>query len=193
MTNTEVVNYIGEKYNELKERFAKFCNAKHYEFDEDVFAETICRVLERLQEKRLNDETYQGIENFIFKAFKINTMREKLYARNLKRDLNFDADDEDKVEALDVIENPEMKIKSDAFKDYQVYRLLEIVEQNFDTLDFRIFRMKYLVGYTFKKIRQITKINDCNKRVRAIEEWLRNNVKKDEILNEFEGKYQQIV
>ena len=91
MTHIEIYEYIGSKYDELKERFAKFCNAKHYEFDEDVYSETICRVLERLTEKRLEDETTQGIENFIFKAFKINTLREKLYARNLKRDLNFDA------------------------------------------------------------------------------------------------------
>lgn len=80
------LNYVGENYDKLLLTMKKYSINKTGKFDEDIFSDTILRCYDNIVKKQfLKDGTPQGIQNFIFKAFSNNILREKQYARNAKR------------------------------------------------------------------------------------------------------------
>ena len=90
------LNYINDNYTKLKHKYARYCKENNIQWDEDTFSDTILKCYDAIKKKGgLDDCTDQGIENYFFKSFKMNIMREKQYARNMKRDLNVEADDVD--------------------------------------------------------------------------------------------------
>lgn len=183
---------ISVRYNEIKEGFTMECRKTMTDFDEDIFHSTIINCYNTIKLKGLIDLTEQGMKNYLFRSFKMNTKREALYMRNARRDTNISGSDAMSVyekNGLDE-ETTEEKIRKQLLNDYSVVYILNRVEENFDTISFYCFRLKWLIPkMTYQKLREITKVKDCKKRCIDIMKWLKENVNKEDILTEFEKEY----
>mgnify|MGYP003436685915 CR=1 FL=1 len=183
---------ISVKYNEIKDGFTMECRKTMTNFDEDIFHSTIVNCYNTIKLKGLTDLTEQGMKNYLFRLFKINTQREAQYSRNSKRDTNINGSDAMSIYEKNGLndETTEEKIKKQLLNDYSVVHILKRVEENFDTISFYCFRLKWLIPkMTYQKLREITKVKDCKKRCIDIMKWLKKNINKEDILTEFEKKY----
>lgn len=187
------MHYINDNYNYLKFKYINFCKEHNYVFDEDIFSDTILKCYEAINKKgKLEDTTDQGIQNYFFISFKMNLKREGQYARNMKRDRNVDSDsindlyeswyNDNNVSAME-------KIKSDLFKDFSVLYIMTVVEDNFDTEHFYLFKLKTLGNLTYKQLQDKTKIKASRQKVINVKNWLKDNVTKDMIKSAFNAMY----
>ena len=183
---------ISVRYNEIKEGFTMECRKTMTVFDEDIFQSTILNCYNTIKLKGLTDLTEQGMKNYLFKSFKMNTKREALYMRNAKRDSNISDSDAISIYERNGLneETTEEKIRKQLFNDYSVVYILNRVEENFDTISFYCFRFKWLIPkMTYQKLREITKVKDCKKRCIDIMKWLKENIDMGHIMTEFEKEY----
>ena len=192
------LDYINSNYNKLKNKYWKFCQEKQYDFDEDIFSDTIIKCYDCIKKKgELKDKSSYGIESYFFKAFKNNIMNEKRYSRVKKRDNNINSDN---INALyeayynETYCDARMKIVNDLFKDFSVLCILTLVENNFDSEHFYLFKLKTLVpNMTFKKLQETTKIKASRKKVLEVTHWVRDNITKEDIRKIFYEVYGDIV
>lgn len=183
---------ISIKYNEIKEGFIMECRKTMTDFDEDIFHSTILNCYNTIKLKGLTDLTEQGMKNYLFRSFKMNTKREALYMRNARRDNNISGVDAMSVYERNGLEDEttEEKVRKQLLDDYSVVYVLNMVENNFDIISFYCFRLKWLIPkMTYQRLREITKVKDCKKRCIDIMKWLKENVNKEDILTEFEKEY----
>ena len=183
---------ISLRYNEIKEGFIMECRKTMTNFDEDIFQSTILNCYNTIKLKGLTDLTKQGMKNYLFKSFKMNTKREALYTRNTKRDNNISDSDAISIYERNGLhdETTEENIRKQLFNDYSVVYILNRIEENFDTISFYCFRLKWLIPkMTYQKLREITKVKDCKKRCIDIMKWLKENVDREDIMTEFEKEY----
>lgn len=183
---------ISIRYNEIKEGFIMECRKTMTDFDEDIFHSTILNCYNTIKLKGLTDLTEQGMKNYLFRSFKMNTKREALYMRNARRDNNISGSDAMIVYERNGLEDEttEEKVRKQLLDDYSVVYLLKMVENNFDIISFYCFRLKWLIPkMTYQRLREITKVKDCKKRCIDIMKWLKENVNKEDILTEFEKEY----
>ena len=166
---TIFINYINDHYKQLKLKYRRFCTEKDYQWDEDIFSDTILNCYNAIEKKgKLNDTTNQGIENYFFRSFKQNLQREKQYCRVSKRDLNYNSDNINEVyeEWYNANNTPEkIKLLSDLWKDFATLYILTKVEDNFDSEHFLLFRLKYLIpSMTYKKLQEKTQAKKCRQK-----------------------------
>lgn len=183
---------ISIKYQEIKEGFTMECRKTMTDFDEDIFHSTILNCYNTIKLKGLTDLTEQGMKNYLFRSFKMNTKREALYMRNARRDNNISGVDAMSVYERNGLEDEttEEKVRKQLLDDYSVVYILNMVENNFDIISFYCFRLKWLIPkMTYQRLREITKVKDCKKRCIDIMKWLKENVNKEDILTEFEKEY----
>lgn len=183
---------ISIRYNEIKEGFIMECRKTMTDFDEDIFHSTIINCYNTIKLKGLTDLTEQGMKNYLFRSFKMNTKREALYMRNARRDNNISGVDAMSVYERNGLEDEttEEKVRKQLLDDYSVVYVLNMVENNFDIISFYCFRLKWLLPkMTYQRLREITKVKDCKKRCIDIMKWLKENVNKEDILTEFEKEY----
>lgn len=183
---------ISIKYKEIKEGFIMECRKTMTDFDEDIFHSTILNCYNTIKLKGLTDLTEQGMKNYLFRSFKMNTKREALYMRNARRDNNISGVDAMSVYERNGLEDEttEEKVRKQLLDDYSVVYILKMVESNFDIISFYCFRLKWLIPkMTYQRLREITKVKDCKKRCIDIMKWLKENVNKEDILTEFEKEY----
>ena len=82
------------------------------------------------------------------------------------------------------------KVNEQLFDDFTVIYILEVVENNFDSLDFYLYRLKFLIPkMTYEKLRRITHIKDCKKRIIKINHFLKDNISMKDIYTAFSTKY----
>ena len=194
MSDTDIfMHYINDNYNHLKYKYINFCKEHNYQWDEDIFQDTILKCYEAIAKKgKLNDTTDYGIEAYFFISFKLNLKRDKMYARNQKRDRNVDSDsinelyeswfNDNNISAMD-------KVKSDLFKDFSILYIMAVVEDNFDQEDFYLFRIKTLGNLTYKQLQDKTKIKASRQKVINVKNFLKENVKKEDIKSAFNLMY----
>lgn len=191
--NRLFINYISDHYNQLYYKYRQFCKEKDYQWDEDIFQDTIVNCYSAITKKgKLQDTTSQGIENYFFKSFKMNLMREKQYARNQKRDLNVEADDVDVMYEEWTNNNKEdsrTKIVSDMWKDFSCLYIMMLVEDNWDDEHFYLFRLKHLCGMTYKQLTDKTGIKGVRQKILDVKQWLKDNLTKEEINKAFQLAY----
>lgn len=183
---------ISIRYQEIKEGFIMECRKTMTDFDEDIFHSTILNCYNTIKLKGLTDLTEQGMKNYLFRSFKMNTKREALYMRNARRDNNISGSDAMIVYERNGLEDEttEEKVRKQLLDDYSVVYILNMVENNFDIISFYCFRLKWLIPkMTYQRLREITKVKDCKKRCIDIMKWLKENVNKEDILTEFEKEY----
>lgn len=191
--NTTFINYINDHYDELYYKYRQFCKEKDYEWDEDIFQDTIVKCHDAIVKKgRLEDTTNQGIENYFFKSFKMNIQREKQYARNCKRDLNYTTDEVNQLYEDWFNKNADSsrtKLVSDLYKDFATLYIMMVVEENFDGEYFYLFKLKQLCNYTYKQLTEKTGIRGARQKVLDVKNWLKTNLTKDELNKAFISMY----
>ena len=191
--HTLFLNYISDNYKDLYFKYRQFCKEKQYEWDEDIFQDTIIKCFDTITKNgKLKDPSPQGIENYFFISFKTNLKREKQYARNLKRDLNYTT--EKVSEAYESWYNSfhtssTEKLKSDLWKDFSTLYLMTKVEEAFDQEHFYLFKLKHLCGMTYSQLAQKTNLKGCRQKVLEVKEWLKENVTKAQIKEAFYALY----
>ena len=195
---TLFINYINDHYQTLKRKYRRFCIEKQYDWDEDIFSDTILSCYTAIEKKgSLNDKTNQGIENYFFRSFKQNLQREKQYCRVSKRDTNYNSDNINEVYEEWYNENnspAKIKLLNDLWKDFATLYILTKVEDNFDDEHFRLFRLKYLVpSMTYKKLQEKTQAKKCRQKVVDVKNWIRDNVSKQEIKKVFTLIYGDLI
>ena len=183
------LNLANDKYLDYLKKWRTHIQEKGYDWDEDVFSDTIIKVYDNILKNGIKDDSEEGLSNYWFKSFIVNIKREKQYSRNLYRDMNVDASEElDKEYNGD--DELKLKIKRHIYDDWLSVRLLQIVEQNFTSREFRCFRLYYIVPkMTYEKLRDLTKIKDCKKIVNTIKKWLIENTDKHQLDKEFSKWY----
>ena len=180
------LQYIGTIYEEYRKKYFKMANDLNYNVKEDMLNDTIIACYNSIARNNLSDTTEQGMRNYLFRAFKVN----------LNAISNYDKR-KDVVDDLTALaeqyefqgEATYNKIKKQLFEDYSVIYLLNKVEDNFDTITFHCFRLKTMLPCTYQRLREITKIKDCKKRVVKVNKWLRENMTRQEILTNFKKTY----
>lgn len=186
------IGIINDEYEEIKRGFELSCKKEMTAFDEDVFQSTILNCYNAILKNGMTDLTRQGMKNYLFKSFKMNIKREALYMRNAKRDDN--VDDNEMREILDMRDDTDStkeKVDAQLFNDWTVIRVLEILEDEFDTITFNCFRLKWLVpGMTYTKLKELTKVKDCKKRCIDVMKWCRENLDMDVFRQYFERNMQ---
>lgn len=187
------INYISEHYDELQCKYRTFCGLNNYHWDWDIFQDTIIKCYDAITKKgRLLDTTPQGMENYFFIAFKLNVKREGQYARVAKRDLNITSDNingiyEEWFNAHNT--SSSKKVYSDLWKDFSTLYIMSVVEENFPPEDFYLFRLKTLCCYTYKQLQATTKEKRVRQRIVDIKNWLKTNLKKEDMKEVFHQLY----
>lgn len=180
------LQYIGTIYEEYRMKYFKMANDLNYNVNEDMLNDTILACYNSIARNNLSDTTEQGMRNYLFRAFKVNLNAVSNYDKR-----------KDVVDDLTALaeryetqgETTYNKIKKQVFEDYSVIYLLNKVEDNFDTITFHCYRLKTMLPCTYQKLREITKVKDCKKRVVKVNKWLRENITEKEILTNFKKQY----
>lgn len=183
------LKWLNNNYTSQKQKLLAFCNDKKYKFDDDIFSDTYLKIYEKIRASGINDDSEKGLENYLFMAFKQNLHREKLYARNLKRDEN-----NANIAALNEMFlnqklTQEEKLLSDLRKDFTTLYLMQKVEENFDAEHFYLFRLKTFTGMTYRQLYEHTGIKGARTKVVAVKNWLKENVTKQEVDKVFNALY----
>lgn len=191
------INYINQHYDELKCKYRTFCGLNGYSWDWDIFQDTILKCFDAIAKKgKLLDTTPQGIENYFFIAFKLNIKREGQYARNMKRDLNITSDNINDVYEEWYNSNhttSRQKLLTDLWTDFSTLYIMNVVENNFPPEDFYLFKLKTLCNMTYKEVQDKTNEKRVRQRIVDIKNWLRLNVKKDDVKEAFNDIYGDII
>lgn len=194
---TIFLNYINDHYNELKNKYFKFCQEKQYTWDEDIFSDTIIKCYESIVKRGIKDKSPQGIENYFFMAFKNNIMNERRYSRIKKRDYNITSDNINELYENWYNSNfsdARVKIVNDLYKDFSILYIMSQVEDNFDSEHFYLFRIKTLVpDMTFKKLADTTKVKASRRKCIEVMRWVKENIKKEDIRKLFYLMYGDII
>ena len=180
------LQYIGTIYEEYRMKYFKMANDLNYNVNEDMLNDTILACYNSIARNNLSDTTEQGMRNYLFRAFKVNLNAISNYdkRRDFVDDLSSLAERyENQGEAT------YNKIKKQLFDDYSLIYILEQVENNFDTITFHCFRLKTMLPCTYQRLREITKVKDCKKRVVKVNKWLRENMTRQDIYNAFISDY----
>ena len=181
------LQYIGTIYEEYRMKYFKMANDLNYKVSEDMLNDTILACYNSIARNNLSDTTEQGMRNYLFRAFKVNLNAVSNYdkRKDVVDDLTALAEQYELKE-----ETTYNKIKKQLFEDYALIYILEQVENNFDTISFNVFRLKTMLEKcTYQKLRDITKVRDCKKRVVKVMKWIRENITKKEILTNFKKQY----
>lgn len=189
------INHISQHYDELKCKFKEFCRLNNLDWDWDIFQDTILKCHELIGRKGLDNKTPYGIESYFFMSFRNNIKREKQYARNTKRDLNMKA--ETVAELYEQWYNNTMqtareKVLHDLWNDYATLYIMSKVEQNFDREYFYLYRLKTLSLMTYKQIRAHTNLKAVRKKILEVSAWVKTNITKEEIRNNFNEQFSEL-
>ena len=180
------LNYVNTNYKYLKRHLQSWAYNTHRTFDDDIFQDTIVKIYNLIEKNgKAKDSSDYGFECLFFRAYSTNLDREQQYARNKLRDDNSNLSEQYEQFKSNQL-TPEEKVLSDARKDYSIRYILTKVEDNFDMVTFRLFRIKLFYGCTYKKLVEMTKIKDAKTKVSKVNKWIKENVTKQEINEAFE-------
>lgn len=176
------LQYISTQYEDLKSRYESIARKSGYDVDEDLFSNTILYCYESISRNDLKDTSEQGMRNYLYRAFQTNLNMRDNYCKRKDDVDDFDNKNEEyTLQGQPVYE----KTKKQLFDDYSVIYIFDRIEQNFNTLDFHVYRIKHLMNYTYAKLKEVTGIKDCKKRVVKINKWVKENITYKEVYNAF--------
>lgn len=188
------INTINDHYETVKKELQSYCDSVGEKFDEDIFQDTILKCYTLIDKNgEMKDSSYQGCKNFMFQAFKRNLKRETQYARNQKRDANVTNLSKHNEVYLNSKLTQEEKLKSDLYKDFATLYLMKKVEEQFDGEHFYLFRLKTFTNMTYAQLAEKTGIKGCRQKVVDVKNWLKENVKQQDIKDEFDEIYGDIL
>lgn len=181
---------IGPELKQYTAKWRKYFFDSGLPFDIDVLNDTIIKCYDIIQKKGLREGEKESW-NYLFKAFKMNSIRELQYARNKNRD---------EVEDINILYETYMnkqhgadyKIASDLWTDFQVNYIARTVEFNWDKNTFYLFKLKFILQLDDDQIKKKSKNPNWKKDIRALVKWLKATVRKEDIIKEFNQKYPDI-
>lgn len=176
---------ISKHYVEYLELFKNM-----YENGDDVVCETLLKTYKTIMYNGLKnidinnkEKKEQAYLNYFFLSCKMNNFTEQ---QNIQKQYAIKNLDHNPFEDMDT----EEKIKSQVYKDFKVMYIVQLVEANFDVIDYRCFRLYHLLkNMTYAKLKDMTGIRNCKTRVVRINKWLRENVQEKEIRQSFIEQY----
>lgn len=166
MKNNKFIEFVGEHLNVLKGKFATQIRKLGYDFDEDIFSDTIVKC----NEKFFDDEALENeMENYFWASFKNNTMRELNYywSRNKVSDENIT----DEVMGSTEDDN----IKEDVYEEYIIVSNMIIKE--FGIQLYKLFSL-HANGTEYDELIRESNIKDLKYQFRKIREYVRKNYKR---------------
>ena len=182
----QYINYISTIYEEYIEVFNNMYN------DEDLAGEVLLKTYNCIKNNGLSTidlETEEDLKkkefkNYFFISAKLTNITNKKYQQKSPiRDTN------ENIDTIDDLPTEE-KIKNQIYKDYRVMYIINTVEENFDAIDYRCFRLYHLLkNMTYAKLRQLTGIKNAKMRVITINKWLRQNITEQHIMDSFNKEF----
>lgn len=171
--------FLSNNYKDVVKKYKQMCFLQHLTFDEDTLQETVIKVADMIKKRGLKDTTEKGIENYFFNAFKLNLYQTHLQNSKKLKDDNVDPYD---LNIIDTVYDEAPAQYADMATKY----ILTKVKENFDAVSASIWRLRYMVTINgeelnFKKIKQITGIEDVRRRIVMINKWVRENITKEDI------------
>ena len=167
-------------------------------YSEDAFHESILRCHKAIEKKgKLNDTTPYGIESYLIRSYFNLVLEVKRSCSHSKRDLNYNSDNigglyEDYYNSTNT--DARIKIINDMYKDFSVLYIVMLVEQNFDQEHLYLFKMKELIpDMTYKKLAEKTQMKAVRQKVVEVKNWLKANVTKEMIKEEFFSIYGDLI
>ena len=187
------LKWVSDHYSDLTVKYQKWSNNRGVTYDEDIFSETYLKVYDKILRDGIKDNTPEGYDNYMFRAFSTNTKRESQYSRNRLRDMNI-KDDEimelyERYAGEDVSKE---KLMSDLYKDFSVIYLMKKAEEHFPQEQYNLFKLKYLCNLTYKQLREKTNTKSAKDEVSEVKNWLKDNVSKDEVRQEFNDVFSSL-
>lgn len=183
MTNDEQLqmfyDVVENNYNDFKKKMKQMCFINHITYSDDVLQETILKVAEMIIKKGLKDTTEKGIMNYLFRSYKLNTYQEHLQNQKKRIDENVD------YQTLEIEDVPYDESHFNYSKLASIY-MLNRVKQEFGELTAAIWRLRYMVKINgeelnYKKIKQMTNIQDVRKRIVEVNRYIRDNITEQDI------------
>lgn len=170
---------LSNNYNDLKKKYKQFCFLNGLTYSDDVLHSTILKVVEMVNKKGLNASNDKDVENYLFKAFKLNTYQDFQQVQKKRVD--------DNINPFDLnIEDVEYDESHYNYARLASVYILQKVKEEFGELTAAIWRLRYIVRLNgnelnYKKIKELTKIQDVRKRIVEVNRWVKNNIKKEDI------------
>ena len=184
----QYINYISTIYEEYIEVFSNMYN------DEDLAGEVLLKTYKCIKNNGLSTidlETEEDLKKKVFKNYffisaKLTNITNKKYQQKSPIDR---VTNENIIDTIDDLPTEE-KIKNQIYKDYRVMYIINTVEENFDAIDYRCFRLYHLLkNMTYAKLRQLTGVKNAKMRVITINKWLRQNITEQQILESFNREF----
>lgn len=182
----QYISYISTIYEEYIELFRNMYN------DEDLAGEVLIKTYNCIKNNGLSTidlETEEDLKKKVFKNYffisaKLSNITNKKYQQKSPiRETN------ENIDTIDDLPTEE-KIKNQIYKDYRVMYIINTVEENFDAIDYRCFRLYHLLkNMTYAKLRQLTGIKNAKMRVITINKWLRQNITEQQIMDSFNREF----
>lgn len=199
MTNEQMksafLQWIGDNYQQQREKLMKFCSNKHLTFDDDILSDTTLKIAEKILKHSIEDCSEQGFEKYLFKSFKMNVLREQQYSRNARRDSNVTEVGELWEDYCNnTMVTAQEKLLSDLKKDFSAIFILSKVESEFGSSLARLFTLKYYNGLTYKQLNimhpDFKKLRDT---LLNMKRWAIENISKEEIDKAFAKEYADLI
>lgn len=181
---------IAPKLKEYELKWRAYFKEISLSFDIDVLNDTILKCYDTISRLGLKEGQKESL-NYLFKAFKMNSIRELQYARNKNRE---------EVEDVGLLheqfmnsqKSADYKIVYDLWTEFQFNYITRQVELYFDKSAFYLFKLKYILQLEDDKIRKKSRNQNWKKDLKDIVKWLKVNVKKEDIIREFNQKYPEV-
>ena len=183
--------YITKNYDYLRQHLIAFCLDQHYEWDEDIFHDTLVKCIDLVERNGIRDSSDKGMENYIFKAYKFNTMREKQYCRITKRDNNVSDINGAYEDYLKQAMTADDKVTADLYNDFSAMYLASMAEQammdgELSPEEYHLWRFKtFMPSLTYNALEEMAKTRGVRNKVKRVRQWLKDNVTLEEINKSF--------
>lgn len=194
MTSEEIYYDILERnYNNLKQICKDVCKRNQEKFSEDILNDTVIQVHKIIQKKgKLDDMSERGILNYMTRSYVNNLRMEKRYAYIKKRDHNITQEEFNERYEKSMSSKQE-KIIKDLLEDFSVLYIMKLVEINFDTEHYYLFKLKMLCGKTYKQIHDQTHIKKSRDKIIEVSKWVKQNLTREKIKQEFYSIYGDLI
>ena len=186
MSDAELfLDYVNDHYNEIISKLKILCGQRRQRFDEDTYHESILRCHKAIEKKG-------KIRSYFNLVIEI-----KRSCSHRKKDLNYNSDNigglyEDYYNSN--FTDARQKVISDMFKDFSTLYIIMLVEKNFDQEHLYLFKMKELCkDMTYKKLAEKTQMKAVRQKVVTVKNWLKENVTKEMIKEEFFSIYGDLI
>ena len=194
MTSEQIYfNVLTNNYNNLQQICKDVCKRNGEKYSEDTLNDTVLQIHKIIQKKgSLDDMSERGILNYFTRSYVNNLRMEKRYAYIKKRDHNITQEEfNERYEKS--LSSKQEKIIKDLLEDFSVLYIMKLVELNFDTEHFYLYKLKMLCNQTYKQIHDKTHIKKSRDKIIEVNKWVKQNLTRDIIKKEFYEIYGDLI